>query len=273
MFSFVNSGKVKRGLWILCFLFTSASALADLREGLPSSCDGLDTESCSALVRTLVRVLGGRKSSLGVYRAACKEGDAVACVFASKLFNDKEVTKKHIIELTSGCNSRDSFACLAVGEALREGKGVAKDLSQGNEFFKKACELGEGLGCYYLGYSYEQGEGVTSSYTKALNFYLKACESNYGKACDNAGFYYHNGRGGKQSDQKATDMYLKACHLSHDCISIGDRYWLGEGGVSKSLLKAREFFAETCFFSLDPMNLGCSRLEFLKLDAKEKRTK
>ncbi|WRB40680.1 SEL1-like repeat protein [Helicobacter pylori] len=60
----------------------------------------------------------------------------------------------------------------------------AKDYIQAKKYFEKACNLNYVGGCFRLGVLYEFGQGVEKNLIKADQFYSKACKLGDQKACE-----------------------------------------------------------------------------------------
>lgn len=88
------------------------------------------------------------------YNAACRGGfpaEEVACARAQALALDraKDSTEAEplISALQNECSNSSREACCALGDAYRDGKGVAADAEKARSFRAKACDLGVARCC------------------------------------------------------------------------------------------------------------------------------
>ena len=97
-----------------------------------------------------------------------------------------------------------------------------KDLKKAEEYYKKACELGDlraynNLGCLY--------HHEIKDYKKAEECYLKACELKSIETYHNLGHLYHHDI---KDYEKAKEYYLKACEF----VDINSYFNLGYSLIS-----------------------------------------
>lgn len=247
----------------------------------PRSCKGLDGATCSYVARQAIRYANYYETThwLEVFEDACKYGDPLGCAWLHREFMGPPVSLSQKKQLEISCASDDSSACLARALIFhREGGGRGTktkrsqkemtELKKAIEFYQKGCDLGEGKACFELGGIYERGEGVVQSFARSADFNLKACEENEGPACCDAGDYFSSGKGVKKSITKALELFQKGCSVDHGCgcNKVAEIYHYGEGEVSKSIQKAKEFYAESCFFAIyaGDRREGCFWLSGLK---------
>ncbi|MFP6316444.1 tetratricopeptide repeat protein [Helicobacter pylori] len=60
----------------------------------------------------------------------------------------------------------------------------AKDYIQAKKYFEKACDLKYGGGCFNLGALYYNGDGVKRDSKKADQYFSKACKLGDQEACE-----------------------------------------------------------------------------------------
>lgn len=279
---------------ILLLLVPPVFSADEINGGPANGCKGLDAESCFILVRRAIEVISYKSTRdwATVFVDACKKGDAVACVWADdsgqwyKIAKSPLVSQPILKKLKESCQQREPSSCLAAGVALRNSvsRGAVpvslspkdkQSIKETIEYYEKACGLGVGKGCFSMGSMYERGVGVEESFAQAGSYFLKACDLGDAEGCANAGFYFSEGRLGEKSPSKARELWAKACKIGHGtgCIDLGEDYLFGENkNAPNALEKAKGFYLEACFFSFDTYyrNLGCSRLELIKLQQKQK---
>jgi tetratricopeptide (TPR) repeat protein len=86
----------------------------------------------------------------------------------------------------SSCEAGEPRGCEAVGDALRLGRGVARDLVQAASFYEKACAGGAAASCHHLALMYAAGEGVARDPVRAKSLFEKACQGGHEPACKRA---------------------------------------------------------------------------------------
>jgi len=86
----------------------------------------------------------------------------------------------------ASCEAGEPLGCEAAGDALRRGRGVARDLGQAAGFYEKGCEGGSAPSCHHLGLQYAAGDGVVRDLVKAKGLFEKACKGGHQPACKRA---------------------------------------------------------------------------------------
>jgi TPR repeat protein len=86
----------------------------------------------------------------------------------------------------ASCEAGEPRGCEAAGDALRLGRGVARDLAQAAGLYEKGCEGGGASSCHRLALLYAAGEGVSRDPTKAKSLFEKACQGGHEPACKRA---------------------------------------------------------------------------------------
>jgi tetratricopeptide (TPR) repeat protein len=84
------------------------------------------------------------------------------------------------------CEAGEPRGCEAAGDALRLGRGVARDLAQAAGFYEKGCDGGGAPSCHRLALLYAAGEGVARDLVKAKSLFAKACQGGHQPACKRA---------------------------------------------------------------------------------------
>jgi serine/threonine protein kinase len=133
------------------------------------------------------------------------------------------------------------------GKAYLEGEGVAKDLQQAREYFRKAMEAGDRRGAVGLGLLYATGKGVTQDYAEAHRLFRKACESGSAQGCYNLAGTLAKGLGTPRDLSAALTSYERACELgsAKGCYKAGMYHLTGKGS-SADALQARPFLEKSC---------------------------
>ncbi|NBX77440.1 MAG: sel1 repeat family protein [Proteobacteria bacterium] len=198
------------------------------------NCEAIDPSSCIDLSRKVRQKIPGRMPrAVGVYKDACTHGDFESCIWLAYAALKKDyktdkapeefVTESQVKSLKGICEQRNREACLATGIAYDRGLGVVRSFSIANEFFEKACEMGEAIGCGELGNNYFSGLGGLKSDMKGNEFSTKACEWGNGLGCLNLGYSYEKGRGLEKSESKSRDYFSSACALGEGmgCFELG----------------------------------------------------
>jgi len=135
--------------------------------------------------------------------ASCGAGDDVACLALWQ-----EACERDIEE-----------GCLRLGMALRDGRGMAKNLGAAATVFQRLCDrvssgspvLGEppmaAQGCRMLGYMYKPSGGLPADELRAAGLLRKACDGGDPLGCVGLGDSYYRAK----QIREATDLYKAAC--------------------------------------------------------------
>ncbi|MGA2252876.1 tetratricopeptide repeat protein [Terracidiphilus sp.] len=97
----------------------------------------------------------------------------------------------------------DAAAQVAVGEDYAAGKGVAQDLKQAADWYRKAAEAGNAAGQVHLAELYRDGRGVDRDKVQAAQWYGKAAEQGDAGAQGTLAVLYSVGQGVPQNYAEA----------------------------------------------------------------------
>jgi TPR repeat protein len=116
-------------------------------------------------------------------------------------------------------------------------------ITDANDWFKRAADLGNTLALYDLAISYEDGTGVTASREMANSLYLKAAQLGLAKAQNAVGVYYEKGRGVIQSCIEAAKWYQKAADQGYAMAQNNLGVLYNDGlGVTQSYAEALKYY-------------------------------
>ncbi len=79
------------------------------------------------------------------------------------------------------CDLNNGSGCGALGDLYGD---VEKNLIKATQLYTKACDLKEGMGCGNLGVLYYDGDGVKRDSKKADQYFSKACKLGNQEACE-----------------------------------------------------------------------------------------
>lgn len=148
--------------------------------------------------------------ALEYYEKGCSLGSALSCENTAYMYFDstfssyppdidkdapytkrkKKDNNKAFIFANKACTLNAAGACVAMGVWYHNGMQVdrqiivAQNFYKGNEFFLKACDLGNYDGCNSFANALSNGIGVKKDKKKAKQYYKKACDLGYQDACD-----------------------------------------------------------------------------------------
>ncbi|MFT3775649.1 MAG: tetratricopeptide repeat protein [Minicystis sp.] len=111
----------------------------------------------------------------------------------------------------SACDGGDRRACVTLGEALYNGRGVAPDPARALPLFRKACDAGEPTGCVDLGWAHASGTGVDRDGAAAATLFAKACGGSVIVGCVGLGVLHRDGNGVPKDSARAAALFKKAC--------------------------------------------------------------
>ncbi len=105
--------------------------------------------------------------------------------------------------LLAKANGGDAASQVTVGEDYAAGTGVAQDLKQAAEWYRKAAGQGNAAGEIHLADLYRDGRGVTRDKEQAAAWYRKAAEQGDAGAQGTLAMLYSLGQGVPHSDVDA----------------------------------------------------------------------
>lgn len=209
----------------------------------------------------------GRGSEL--LRTNCERSIARACERLGRLYLSRDFYGG--VELDNAkfyfdqaCIHGNSLGCSGLselGDAYRNGTGVAKDEYRAGTIYASACRAGYASACNQLfNVAFDFGsDGVPVDKTKAAGFYQSACDGGSASACTNLGLQYELGTGVAKDLAKSASLYTKACDGKEaaGCSNLGQDYWLGRG-VAQDKAKGRELLQKGCSMG---NQWGCDQLK------------
>jgi len=124
------------------------------------------------------------------------------------------------------CTARDAVACWELGDALMQGRGVAKDPARAEVALGKACDLSIGEGCFIV--AWRRANAGDNAAAAAL--FKKGCESGLGDACQAAAIRTEKGMGVAADNALANLYYERACTLriAKSCHYLAQSWASGE---------------------------------------------
>lgn len=112
-----------------------------------------------------------------------------------ELIEDTRLEVDNFALTTSLAKSGDAEAQNNLGLLYANGEGVAQDIKQAAEWYRKAAAQGHAEAQVKLGMMYDLGYGVAQDYKQALEWIRKAAVQGHAKAQYNLGFMYSMGQG------------------------------------------------------------------------------
>ena len=204
-----------------------------------------------------------------LYIKSCTLGYGSACDSAGELYyhdiKNFEVALKWYI---AACDLKYASSCHDAGYQYEIGQGVEKNVSKGNEFYRKGCDLNDVNSCVYLGRAYMEYDDldplIKKDYAKGLALFEHACDMGSGNGCANLGYAYHNGHGVKDNEIKALELHLQGCDQLYDssamaCYNVGWIYHKGTE-VDRNLKLAKTYYEKSC---AEEYGDACESLKFL----------
>ena len=149
-------------------------------------------------------------------------------------------------ELTPEANKGNAKAQLFLGAMYYNGEGVARNITDAINWFRKSAEHGNATAQDNLGNLYLSGEGVEKNATEAANWYRKAAEQGYTGAQTSLGFLYYNGDGIAQDKAEAFKWFNKAAEKGNAAAqnNLGFMYEKGEG-VAQNKAEALKWYQKS----------------------------
>ncbi len=184
-------------------------------------------------------------------RQACEGGDATACVQLGAAYLDGKGVSQDAGEAArwfrKGCDAGSAQGCTSLGALYASGQGVSRDVHEAYLLDQKGCDGGDAWGCTNLAFDYEHGSGVARSLREAVRLYGKACDGGSAPGCTDLGVLYERGRGVARSDQQAARFYQKGCDGddARGCYDLGALYQEGRG-VPADRARAWGLYSKAC---------------------------
>ena len=224
-----------------------------------------------------------------LYKTTCELGESSinisACNKLAKLYYspkyEKDLDYKEAIKYFSmACKGNSVEACYQLSAIYYQGLGVDKNLSMGNQFSIKSCDLGNADACHSTGYMYNSGLEIAKiDKAKAIIYLNKACQKNTSSSCMQLANIYSNKNLKKYYNvDKANKFYKKAiksfenrCQLKDNfsCSYLGKIYYLGNyKNIDNS--KAKLYFQKECEYN--NKNGGCLNLGYMNFYSKDKNS-
>ena len=196
------------------------------------------------LIVALVAVLGVgavkaeySADEIAKFRAAAKQGDAVAQYKLGKAYSDGEGVdkdpRKAVDWFREAAEQGQVDAQAELGHAYMKGDGVRKNRRQAVEWLRKAAEQGHMVAQAALGWAYGNGAGVDKDPRKAFEWSRKAAKQGQADAQYHLGVAYWSGKGAAKDLRQAVEWYRKAAEQGHvDAqANLSGAYWDGRGVI------------------------------------------
>lgn len=129
---------------------------------------------------------------------------------AKKMLYEFGGMSEKVQELLKKANGGDSNAQYDLATCYWNGDGVATNLKEAFNWYKKSAEQGNYNGENAIGNCYKWGQGVEQNYTHAMDWYLKAAKKNHSYAQYSLGEMYESGLGVKIDLETALGWYQAA---------------------------------------------------------------
>ena len=126
-----------------------------------------------------------------------------------------------------------------------EGKDIPKNPSLALYWYMEAAKQGDKNAQFTVGYMYGTGEGAIRNYFEAVNWYRKAADQGDATAQYNLGYMYYSGQGVAQNYTEAMKWYQKAADQG-DASALGNLGFMYNNGqgVTKDYKKAYDLYTK-----------------------------
>ena len=184
------------------------------------------------------------------YRVAAEQGDVHAmqtlgiCYrfgFFGVTKNDAEAKKWFRLAADTSRQAAergDARSENLLGEAYRDGEGVAQDDKEAFNWFSNAAKHGNVDGERNIALAYRDGAGVTKADVEAVKWLRKSAKQGDVQAQFNLGLMYELGRGVPQNSNEAMNWFQK----SKDWLFSQEIIEAYKGGIKEQTLLGRYFF-------------------------------
>jgi TPR repeat protein/membrane associated rhomboid family serine protease len=150
---------------------------------LDQACATGDPTSCANFAEALWEGKGipaDQPRARKLFEETCAAGVNGACHGLVKAVPQKErASVKEIFQ--TGCAANAATGCLYLGAVLEDHEA---DFAGADALYARACELGDAIGCTLHADMLEAGKGVAKDLQQAAEFYRRACEGGIERACE-----------------------------------------------------------------------------------------
>ena len=119
--------------------------------------------------------------------------------------------KQALIELKALASRGSLMSMLYIASAYKEGKGTEVNISQAEEWYKRAGDGGVSLASYKLGRLYLEEK----DYSRAKEVFMLGASQDYMPSLNMLGIMYRDGEGVEKNIDKAKDFFERASALGH----------------------------------------------------------
>jgi hypothetical protein len=184
-----------------------------LERGCPK--DSTNLAVCVALASALGRAIGGKPSPARAHElagTACAKNDAEGCAVLADLTEfgvGTDASAHGAAKLyEKACSLGSKNGCVGAAALAVEGIGNAKESVAA---VKKLCDEGDARACVILGRAYQNGKGVSQDRDKAYALYKERCEAGTQEACARQGYMHLTGVGAEKSETRGKKLINAAC--------------------------------------------------------------
>lgn len=149
---------------------------------LDQACATGDPTSCANFAISLWQgkgIAADQPRARKLFEQTCSAGISGGCDgLADAVPENERASAKDVFQ--AGCAAHAASGCLYLGAVLENHEA---DPSGADALYAKACELGDPSGCAWHGDMLEAGKGVAKDLEQAAEFYRRACEGGVERAC------------------------------------------------------------------------------------------
>ena len=178
-----------------------------------------------------------------------------------------------------GCDLGSGDTCDDMGVVHEDDLFGLEDHAKAVKFFKRSCALGAAIGCWHMAHMHFKGHGVAKNPIEGLKYFARACDGGSADECGELGEVVWKGmHGAPKSEELAKKALTRACQLDKTwcdslgdvfvdfgdtktaigyyergcpatwsaCMSGGNIYAAGKGGVAKDEAKAKQLWSKSC---------------------------
>jgi TPR repeat protein len=153
-----------------------------------------------------------------------------------------------------------------LGEAYRDGKGVAQNHHESVAWARKAAEQGHAFGQSILGQAYWFANGLVQDYGEAVVWFRKSAKQGHAWSQVILGEAYRDGKGVEQNHREAVAWYRKAAEQGHagGQAALALAYIHGRG-VRKNYKKGVKMLQQVCHDRSDELQYVQARTFLIQL--------
>ena len=137
---------------------------------------------------------------------------------------DHDIRERYISCLETLAANGDAEAYIMLGDAFKDGTGVAQDPQEAIRWYEKAVDAGELFGNECIGMMYYAGDGISQDYEKAFVIFMNTKGEKSFCTIYALGEMYRYGHGVERDERMACTYYNEIVYCDSQYAAMDDYY-------------------------------------------------